>query len=473
MTPIARMTAMLLAAALASSAPAKPVKPRAVAKRHAVAPVATPVAAAVLPDTPEAAELRAAFDFAFPIYEIMRTRDALLARVRAMGLPNAVNMLFPRKTLADDTSRDVTTPNNDTLYATAMLDLAGGPVVLTIPSLPGRYHSAALMSLQTDNVAILGTRTGGSGGRYLLTGPGWTGAIPPGTQQVKSPTNDAWLLVRVLVNGVADLDAAGTAIDGFRLEPAAGRADAVPTKAAAPLAPDAPTFLAAVNEALARSAANPELTAKAARFADLGIGTDWATLDPGKRALWTKYLTALRTGLKGGLAGAGETIGGWSYPDLATGDYGDNDHLRALVALGGLGALPRVEAMYLTARGDKDGAPLAGTKSYRVKLPAHMPIGGFWSLTMYSQEKDGRLFFVPNELQRFAVGDRSRHLRAERDGSFEIFVQAAKPEGERVVNWLPAPKGPFVLLFRAYLPRAEFLDGSFRLPPVEEGEIVP
>jgi hypothetical protein len=129
--------------------------------------------------------------------------------------------------------------------------------------------------------------------------------------------------------------------------------------------------------------------------------------------------------------------------------------------------------MYLTARADKDGQPLTGAKSYRVKLPARMPIGAFWSLTMYETAPDGRLFFVPNELNRYAVGDRSDHLRSERDGSYEIFVQNAMPQGERVVNWLPAPKGKFVLVFRAYLPRAQMLDGSFRLPPVEEGEVIP
>jgi hypothetical protein len=102
-----------------------------------------------------------------------------------------------------------------------------------------------------------------------------------------------------------------------------------------------------------------------------------------------------------------------------------------------------------------------------------MPIGAFWSLTMYEQTPDGRLFFVPNELNRYAIGDRSFHLRPERDGSYEIFVQNAMPQGERVVNWLPAPKGKFVLVFRAYLPREQMLDGSFRLPPVEEGEVIP
>jgi hypothetical protein len=71
------------------------------------------------------------------------------------------------------------------------------------------------------------------------------------------------------------------------------------------------------------------------------------------------------------------------------------------------------------------------------------------------------------------VGDRSQHLRPNPDGSIELFIQNGKPSGERVVNWLPAPKGPFVLMFRAYLPGAGLLDGSVRLPPVTEDEIIP
>ena len=106
-------------------------------------------------------------------------------------------------------------------------------------------------------------------------------------------------------------------------------------------------------------------------------------------------------------------------------------------------------------------------------MPGNLPVGAFWSLTMYEQAPDGRLFFVPNDLNRFAVGDRSQHLRPERDGSIELFVQHGKPSGERVVNWLPAPKGKFVLMFRAYLPSAPLLDGSLRLPPVTEGEMIP
>ncbi len=471
---------LLLVLALAAASPglaAPPAKPKpAAAKTVAAKPAAKaparPATIAPLPDTPEIAELRRAFRFAFPIYEVMRTRGVQLGAARGFGLPNGVNFILPRLKLADATSREVTTPNNDTLYGSVWLDLAGGPVIVEVPPLPGRYHSAALMSLTTDNTAILGTRSGGQGGRYAFVGPDYAGPTPAGVELVRSASNDAWLLIRVLVKTEADLPEAAAALQRFRLELPEGRAVPEPTKVAAPADPDAATFIAVVNEALARSPGSP-IAARAAAHAGWGLGTGWDGLSPAAKSLWTRSLPALRAELKGGLANASEIVDGWSYPRAGIGDYGDDDDLRAQVALGGLAALPRIEAMYLTARSDAAGAPLDGSKAYRVRIPANLPVGAFWSLTMYQQEADGRLFFVPSEINRFALGDRSEQMRSDRDGSYEIFVQAARPTGERVVNWLPAPKGRFVLVWRGYLPRAPLLDGSFRLPPVKADELIP
>jgi len=449
------LTVFLLGStAQALAAPAKPM-PEKPAKT-----MATPAPAKIepLPDTPEVAALRRSFRFAFPIYEVLRTRAGQLGKASELGLANAVNIILPRTTLADAATRDVTTPNNDTLYGSAWLDLAAGPVILTVPALPGRYHSAALMSLKTENIAIVGTRTGSQEGRFAIVGPNYTGPTPDGTTLMRSDGNDAWLLVRVLVEGPQDLEAAAKSLGGFRLEVPEGRAPAEPMVAPAPANPNATTFLAAVSEVLARSAGSP----LAARGSDAGLAAD--TDD--QKTLWNQSLPALLAELKSGLADAGEVVNGWSYPRMGIGESGGDDDLRALVAQAGLGALPRAEAMYLSARTDSVGIALDGSQAYTVALPPRLPVGAFWSLTMYQVEPDGRLFFVPNDLDRFAIGDRSPQIRANRDGSYDIFVQTTPPSGERVVNWLPAPKGKFVLVFRAYLPKPELLDGSFRLPPV-------
>jgi hypothetical protein len=432
-------------------------------------PAKAPLTAMVaLPDTPEIQALRRAFRFGFAPYEMLHTRQLQLDRVAEAGFGTGVNALIPRVTLADAKTREVTTPNNDTLYGSAWLDLRDGPVFFSIPPL-ARYHVASLMSITSDVNAVLGTRTvGANGGRYAIVGPGWRGELPAGVETVRSQSNDAWLLVRVVVNGPEDLAAAADGLTRFTLSAVGG---ATPLDLKVPAQPDGRAFITAVNAAVDRSG-DELLMARASSFADQGIGQAWDNLSPEQQKLWNDSLPALINELKGGMM-ASEGINGWVYPPFNIALYGEDDDLRSLVAMGGLAALPRVEAVYVAARTDGDGRPLTGDKSWRLRIPAGLPVGAFWSITMYEPSPDGRLFFVPNALDRFAVGDRSRHLRPERDGSIELFIQNGKPSGERVVNWLPAPKGPFVLMFRAYLPGAGLLDGSVRLPPVTEDEVIP
>jgi hypothetical protein len=447
---------------------AAPVKKTVAAKPTAPA-ITTP---APLPDTPEIQALRRAFRFGFAPYEMLRTRQLQISRVAEAGMGTGVNALIPRLTLADATTRDVTTPNNDTLYGSAWLDLAQGPVFFSIPAL-NRYHSASVMSITSDVIAVLGSRTmgntgGNSTGRYAIVGPGWRGDLPAGVEKVQSPSNDAWLLVRVVVNGEEDLAAAADGLTRFTLSAVGGN---TPLDLKVPARPDGRAFITTVNTAIERSG-DVLLASRAAQFRDQGIGMAWETLTPEQQKLWNVHLPALIHELRGELL-AGEAVDGWIYPPFNMALYGDDDDLRARVALGGLAALPRIEAIYVSATRDGQGRLLTGDKSWRVKIPANLPVGGFWSLTMYEQTADGRLFFVPNELNRFAVGNRSRHVRPNPDGSIDLFVQHPKPGGERVVNWLPAPKGKFVLMFRAYLPGAPLLDGSVRLPPVTEDEMIP
>ena len=409
----------------------------------------------------------AAFEYAYPLYEFARTRFKAVQDASNPARYNA-NVVHHDRNLSDHRSRWVTTPNNDTLYASAWLDLRDGPVFFTIPPL-SRYHSASLMSITSDVIALLGTRTVGTeGGRYAIVGPKFSGDLPRGVEMVRSPSNDAWLLVRVVVNGPEDLAAAADGLTRYTLSAIGGE---TPLDLAVPTVPDGKAFITTVNAAIERSG-DERLAARARSFAEQGIGTPWEQLSPEQQALWNTSLPALIHELKSGQA-MGEPVNGWTYPPLNMAQYGEDDDLRSVVALGGLAALPRAEAVYLTARSDGEGKPLTGAKSWRLKIPPGLPVGAFWSLTMYQQDGDGRLFFVPNELDRFAVGDRSRHLRPERDGSIELFIQHGKPSGERVVNWLPAPTGRFVLMFRAYLPGSGLLDGSVRLPAVTEDEMIP
>ena len=76
------------------------------------------------------------------------------------------------------------------------------------------------------------------------------------------------------------------------------------------------------------------------------------------------------------------------------------------------------------------------------KLP---PADAFWSLTMY----DDDFFFVPNAINRYDLAQRDK-LVANADGSIDLYLQAESPGKDKEANWLPAPKGKFVLVMRIY-----------------------
>jgi hypothetical protein len=99
--------------------------------------------------------------------------------------------------------------NRDTLLTVGWLDLSQGPQVLHVPDMQGRYYSVQFTDRSDGtNFAYVGTRaTGTDAGAYLITGPGWTGAGPPGIAQISSPNNSVLVIGRVLVDGDADLPA--------------------------------------------------------------------------------------------------------------------------------------------------------------------------------------------------------------------------------------------------------------------------
>jgi len=410
-------------------------------------------------DAPEVERARAAYRFGFPVYQMMYQRGQGAARLPA-GF-NGTNMMFHRATLADHRAREVTTPNNDTLYSNAWLDLSGPPVLLTLPALPNRFHVVSLLSLFTDNFALLGTRANaGKGGRFLVAGPDWQGEVPAGTTLIRAPTSDVWLIVRMLVDGPAELPTARLIQSGFTLS-TLGTAPYRPMANAASDPTDPRIFLAVVNEALARGPLPPLQAQKAAALKDAGIGAAWESLSPAMQAAWTANTKRFYEELKGGL---GWIADGWVYPKPTLGIYGEDDLYRAKVALSGMAALPLTDATYIATGVDEGGMPLDGTKGYRLHVPPKVPVKAFWSLSLYEIAADGRLFFTENPIGRYAIGDRTKGMHINADGSIDITISHSPPEDKS--NWLPAPAGPFRLTFRGYYPEPALAEGRFRLPTV-------
>jgi hypothetical protein len=64
-----------------------------------------------------------------------------------MHIPYApINRFFHSPDLASPAAQTGGSPNVDTLYSTAWIDLSGGPLVLTVPPVPDRYYTIEMVS---------------------------------------------------------------------------------------------------------------------------------------------------------------------------------------------------------------------------------------------------------------------------------------------------------------------------------------
>ncbi len=78
-------------------------------------------------------------------------------------------------------------------------------------------------------------------------------------------------------------------------------------------------------------------------------------------------------------------------------------------------------------------------------------------------------FFVENKLDRYTLSERNKLTKNE-DGSVTLYLQNASPGPEKESNWLPAPKGKFVLMMRLYWPKEKapsIIDGTWEPPAVK------
>ena len=433
---------------------------RASGEREAAPPASLPELSALA---------KQAYVYTYPLYVMYRTRAGAL---RNSG---NLNRFAHARALATPASRAVTAPNNDTLYSSAWLDLAQGPLLLHVPDTADRYYSLAFMDFYTNNFAYVGRRTTGTqAGDFAIVGPGWQGGTPAGLPVIRAPTNAVWLLGRFLVNGDEDLPAVHALQDRLSLRPLAGVAGAAPDRSRpAPEPADPWSYFTIVDEAMTENPPPERDRRVVAAMATIGVGPN-ASFDAGR------FTAEERAALQSGMAAAKREIAtadapraagrpGWSAPRADLGNFGTDYFFRAVVAQVGLAALEPKEAVYLQPTGDADGRPLDGSHRYvlhfaKGELP---PVDAFWSLTMYQTESDQRRFLVPNPINRYSIGDRTKGLRYNGDGSLEIFIQHRSPGAAREANWLPAPAGPFVLSLRAYQPRPALLNGEYRVPVLQ------
>jgi len=385
------------------------------------------------------------------------------------------NQLVSIAALTDPTVRTVVLPNHDTTYTVGRLQLSGGPRVLDVPDTAGRYYVIQLLDAYSNTFAYVGRRTTGTrAGSYAVVPPGFKGTLPAGVKRIQSPTSLVWVLGRTLVRDAADMPAVAALMGGYRFTAldawTAGQRQnplllgAFPTVPTVEI-PKGLDYFTKLGEILT-SDPPPKRDACAVKaFARAGVGAGEQPTAPvlvaavraGKAIVRRAEQRANRFGAK--------SHNGWLVPGRYIGAYGTNYLGRAIIATAALGANTPPETVYPLAVDDAAGRPLSGRHRYRIRFPRGQlpPANAFWSVTIYGKDR----YLVPNPIDRYAIGDRTKGLSRGRDGSLTIHVQHARPKGAAGANWLPAPSGRFRLAMRIYEPRRSVLNGRWLPPPVQ------
>ncbi|MFO1060040.1 MAG: DUF1254 domain-containing protein [Dongiaceae bacterium] len=430
-----------------------------------------------------------AYIYGYPLVTMEFTRRALTNVAKPEGKKAPMGQMALLRAYPTPEDREVTAPNADTLYTMAWLDVGSEPWILSVPDMQGRYYLLPFLSGWTDVFEVPGKRTTGTKAhRYAITGPGWSGELPKGVTELKSPTAMVWLLGRIYASGTAaDYAAVHKLQDRFRLVPlsAYGKSYTPPAGEVDPSLDDKTPVRDQVNRLDAATyfkllaelmKANPPAADDAPmveRMAKIGLipgqPFDTAKLEPAiAKALEGVPKEAFEK-IMAHFKEAGVNENGWIYT-TNTGTYGTDYLQRALITAIGLGANRPQDAIYPTSEVDADGKPYDGGKHYVMHFDKGQmpPANAFWSLTMY----DDQFFFYGNPLNRYTLSSRNA-LKRNKDGSVDLYIQHESPGKARESNWLPAPEGQFKLMLRLYWPREKdpsILDGSWKIPPVKAAE---
>jgi len=451
-----------------------------------LAPWAFPTAQAQTSATP--AEARAiakeAYIYGFPMVDHYRIQYSYFQDKNDPNYKLPWNQLIniPRVYSPDDTA--IQTPNSDTPYSFVGMDLRTEPMVLTVPKIEeSRYFTVQLIDAYTHNFAYIGSRTtGNDGGSYLIAGPDWKGETPRGiTKVIHSETQFVFGAFRTQLFNPADLENVKKVQAGYKAQPlSVFLGQPAPEAAPAidfiePLTPEAQRtsseFYAILDFVLQFCPTHPSEKELMARFARIGVGAgkafDASKLSPEMRAAIEQGMadalaefSALQNRIDAKEVTSGEMFG--------TREYLKNNYLyRMGAAVNGIYGNSKDEAIYPLLVLDNEGQKLDGSKQYTLRFaPGQLPpVNAFWSMTMYRMPE---ILLVANPIDRYLLNaPMLDQFKRDADGGLTLYFQNESPGKDKEANWLPAPKGWFMVVMRLYWPKEEALNGTWTPPQVQ------
>jgi hypothetical protein len=440
-----------------------------------------PAPAAVTPEQARAIA-KEAYIYGFPMVDNYRVQYAYFVDKEDPEYKGGWNEIHNTARVYTPEDKAIQTPNSDTPYSAVGADLRAEPLVLTVPPIEqDRYYSLQFVDAYTYNFAYVGSRTtGNGGGKYLLAGPNWKGDKPEGINEViRSDTELAFVLYRTQLFGPSDLDSVKKIQAGYQVQPLSAFLNQPPPKPVPPidfvppLTPDqqktSPQFFEILGFTMRFAPVLPNDKQLRDRFASIGIGPD-GSFDTDKLS------PEMRSAIEGGMADAWAEFETFKKEKVDTDEVGSaqffgtaadlkgNYLYRMAGAVLGIYGNTAAEAIYPGAFNDSTGAPLTGANKYTYRfLPDQLPpVNAFWSLTMYELPQS---LLVANPINRYLINSEMLpSLVPDADGGYTFYIQNESPGSDGDSNWLPAPKGPFVVVLRLYWPKPDALNGVWKAP---------
>jgi hypothetical protein len=443
--------------------------------------------AAEIPSPETTAIAEEAFIYGFPMvmnygimYEYFIDKASSQYKTSLNQIYNTARVYTPQDTT-------VVTPNSDTPYSFVWVDLRAEPFVFCNPEIEKtRYFSVQLVDMYTFNFGYAGSRTTGNGpGCFMIAGPTWKGATPPGINKVfQCETDFALALIRTQLFDPADIENVKKIQAGYRALPLSRFLNEAAPSAAPEVAwPEIDKQMADENPfgylnfllqfCPPTGSAAVEVPLRA-RFAKIGVEAGRPFLPS---SLTTEQKANLQEGVRRGLTkikervqGLGKIENGWLVGTKTFGDrqmYAGNWTQRAAAAMAGIYGNDAAEALYPFLITDSDGQkPDCASNRYMLTFPpGQLPLtNAFWSVTMY----DGKTqLLVANPINRYLINTPMLpQLTKNPDGSITLYLQKDSPGADEESNWLPAPNGPIFVVMRLYWPKEAALNGSWNPPAV-------
>lgn len=402
-----------------------------------------------------------------------------------------------------ESRHELLTANNNTPYIGATMNLKNGPVVLEIPAATDRgVLYGQVVDAWQETIATVGPggNDQGKGGKYLFLPPGHEGSVPDGYIVVRSPNYRLTLAFRsIRLPGMNDEDAHRYA-KTLRIYPLAEAANPQPTRFldtwAQPLRTLPPydlRYFEQLHEALDGEPVRPRDKAMMGMLTTLGIEAGKPFSPP------EKYRAAMERGIVDAYFYMQQqffTVQSRNlfYPDRHWSFYLLSDRnesttfelpeallyteraalfhpgtfyppkvprLENIDAWAKAGRLP--ETAYLVAIADSQGRPLEAGKTYRLRVPADMPVRQFWSLIIYNTDTWAFNFNV--DRVGLSSYDKNR-MKMNRDGSVDIYFGPRAPRGLEQ-NWITTNGTRPLPMLRIYGGDERFWQRRFTMPDVE------